>query len=223
MSANAHNQAPKPGLAHGVAQIVRQKWSFLGVFLAAFLIMVLVLAQLDLLPNPPKTVATSPSVSLAASPVLVTQQAAVSELPTKIEIPTIGISQTIQNPDSTDVAKLDHALLSGLVRYPTGAKLGEKGNMIVFGHSSYLPIVNNQNFKALNGIQKLKKGDEITVYGNGRAYVYAVETVSKEDANSAAIPLQVSGSKLTLATCDSFGTKSDRFVVVAAFVESHSI
>jgi LPXTG-site transpeptidase (sortase) family protein len=75
----------------------------------------------------------------------------------------------------------------------------------------------------LNGIQKLKKGDEITVYGNGRAYVYAVETVSKEDANSAAIPLQVSGSKLTLATCDSFGTKSDRFVVVAAFVESHSI
>jgi sortase (surface protein transpeptidase) len=28
---------------------------------------------------------------------------------------------------------------------------------------------------------------------------------------------------LTLATCDSFGTKSDRFIATADFVESHSI
>ena len=95
--------------------------------------------------------------------------------------------------------------------------------MVIFGHSSYLPVVNNPSFKALNGIQKLHEGDTIAVSSSGTTYTYAVRTVSKEDADSAGIPLVVSGKVLTLATCDSFGTKSDRFVVVADFVESHPV
>ncbi|MDB5688111.1 MAG: Peptidase sortase-like protein [Rhizorhabdus sp.] len=222
MSLTASHTAKKKTFAQGVAHVIRRKWTFLAVFAVAFLVTAGMLAHLDLLPDTKATVAdATPNVNLAASPVAAVPAA--PELPTKIEIPAIGLSQTIQNPTSTNIEKLDQALLSGLVRYPTSAKLGEQGNIIVFGHSSYLPVVNNPAYKAMDGIQKLKKGDTITVYGNGRAYVYAVESVSKEDANSAAIPLTVTGSKLTLATCDSFGTKSDRFVVVASLVENHVI
>jgi sortase (surface protein transpeptidase) len=49
-----------------------------------------------------------------------------------------------------------------------------------------------------------------------------VASVTKESsASDAGIPLVVTGKVLTLSTCDSFGQKTDRFVVVANFVESH--
>jgi LPXTG-site transpeptidase (sortase) family protein len=109
------------------------------------------------------------------------------------------------------------------VRYPTSAKLAEEGNVILFGHSSYLPVVRNQAFKTFDDIQKLVAGDQVLVYSHARVYTYNVVSVTKENAESAALPLTVVGKRLTLSTCDSFGTKSDRFVVVADFVESNPI
>ena len=61
------------------------------------------------------------------------------------------------------------------------------------------------------------------MYSSDRAYVYSVDTVNKEDANADAIPLTVTGAKLTLSTCDLFGEKTDRFVVTASLVESHPL
>jgi LPXTG-site transpeptidase (sortase) family protein len=145
------------------------------------------------------------------------------EQPVSIEIPRVGIKATVDNPTSTDVAVLDEALLTGVVRYPTSAKLGTTGNVVIFGHSSYLPVVHNKAFKAFNGIQNLKKGDEIVVYSETKAYIYAVEEVGEADASADAIPLSVSGEKLTLSTCDSFGAKTDRFIVIADLVETRSI
>jgi sortase (surface protein transpeptidase) len=54
-------------------------------------------------------------------------------------------------------------------------------------------------------------------------YTYQVESVEKKSANDAVIPLSVTGKVLTLSTCDSFSAKTDRFIVVANFVESHAI
>ena len=143
------------------------------------------------------------------------------ELPERIEIPSIKLKVNVANPNSTDVATLDAALHTGAVRYPLSAKLGEDGNVIAFGHSSYLPVVNNPAYKAFNEIQKLKVGERIMVVGTDNTFVYVVETVNSANAGTDAIPLTVTGKMLTLATCDSFGTKSDRFVVTASFVESY--
>lgn len=199
-----------------------QKWSFLATFLAVFFVSFATLATLDIVPEPPtKTVADAvevPSRALSASVAMATP-----ELPVRIEIPTVGIDVSIKNPESTDVAVLDEALLTGTVRYPTSSKLGEEGNVILFGHSSYLPIVNNKAFKAFNEIQNLKKGDKIMVHGETMTYVYVVKQVAEADAESAAIPLNTKGNTLTLATCDSFGKKTDRFIVVADLVESYPL
>jgi len=202
-----------------------RKWAFLGVFAVAFIVSFTLLDAVGIVPDPSAADAdTSPIVTVATSSLAAAVAIApVAELPVKIEIPSIKLSATVANPDTTDPEVLDNALLKGAVRYPTSAKLGQQGNVIIFGHSSYLPIVNNQAYKTFDGIQKLKAGDVITVYSSGTAYDYAVDTVSKEDANSAAIPLTVTGSKLTLSTCDSFDTKTDRFVVTATLVDSHLI
>jgi sortase (surface protein transpeptidase) len=53
--------------------------------------------------------------------------------------------------------------------------------------------------------------------------VYAVDSVQQMSATSDAIPLTSTGYTLTLATCDSFGKKTDRFVVTATLVGSYAL
>lgn len=212
------------GLAYG------RKWAFLALFLLVLAGSIAMLARLDLLPDyPPVSAdqALSPVVTLATS---APRQADISsapvtqpESPEKIEIPTLGLSATIANPTVTDVPTLDAWLLKGAVRYPTSAKLGEGGNIVIFGHSSYLPIVKNLAYKTFNDIQKLSAGETIVVYSASTSYTYAVRSVAKEKVGDGAIPLSVAGRVLTLSTCDSFGAKTDRFVVTADFVESHPL
>ncbi len=205
-----------------VKQSYSRKWIFLGIFAVVFFSIVSVLGSLGLLPEG-RAVAGVSDTSLVAA-VADTSVPVVPELPERIEIPAIKLNATIENPTTTNIEALDELLLKGSVRYPTSAKLGEAGNIVLFGHSSYLPIVLNQAYKTFNGIQKLAVGDVVTVFSSGTAYTYRVRSVAKESAaGGAGIDLAVTGRVLTLATCDSFGAKADRFVVTADFVESHSI
>ena len=197
-----------------------KKWSFLGVFAFIFLGSTVILGQLGLLPEITSATATKEVASVESQ----SEQPTVIELPTKIEISKIGLSSIIVNPTTVDIVALDKELLKGAVRYPTSAKLGEAGNVVLFGHSSYLPVVGNKAYKAFNEIQKLVPGDVVTVYSTDTAYTYEVKNVAKEKAdNNTAIPLSVAGKILTLVTCNSFGAKEDRFVVIAELVESHLI
>ncbi len=216
------------------AQLIRagkrayeRKLVFLGLFAFVFLGSIAVLNWLDLLPHMSLAPAAKAVTTLEDRTMPVNARESkpivVAELPIKIEIPKINLSATVVNSTTTVVAVLDEALLKGVVRYPTSARLGETGNMVLFGHSSYLPIVSNQAYKTFNGIQKLSEGDAVIVYSSDKAYTYRVKSVTKESANDASISLSVAGSVLTLATCDSFGAKTDRFVVVADLVESHLI
>ena len=211
------------GLVKAGQSAAARKWSFLAVFLIVLLITTSIAAAFDVLPDPAKAKADEQAKVLApvSAPLVVAPVA--PELPTKIEIPAIDLSVSVSNPTSTNVEVLDQALLTGAVRYPASAELGADGNVIIFGHSSYLPIVHNQAFKAFDGIQKLAKGDRITVTGSGHTYVYSVSTVSKASATEDSIPLTMGGSTLTLATCNSFGQKTDRFIVTATLVETDAI
>lgn len=205
----------KSRFAIAVARAYTRKWSFLGAFVLVFIVSFSVLGVLGLTPEAKTEIAKTPRQTASALSSLTIEE------PVRIEIPSIELKATVANPTSTDVAVLDAALLKGAVRYPTSAKLGEKGNTVLFGHSSYLPVVHNQAFKAFNAIQNLEKGDEITIHGNGHAYVYRVDAVYKADAKDDKIPLTKVGHTLTLVTCDSFATKSDRFIVTATLVESY--
>ncbi len=126
----------------------------------------------------------------------------------------------VLNPESSTVEALDAALLSGVVRHPDSADFAQKGTIFILGHSSYLPNVMNKNFQAFNGIQKLKWGDTIRLRSTDTEYVYTVDRVYEAKASNAEVPMQFDVAKLVLATCNTFASKDDRFVVEATLVDS---
>ncbi|MDB5189399.1 MAG: Peptidase sortase-like protein [Parcubacteria group bacterium] len=216
MSSNPHQTANK-----GPKNV--KKLTFFALALVVFGASVMVLSGFDVLPD-----AELHAANLAArtAPVTTTPktttQSTSGTYPDKINIPAINLTATVANPTTTNAEILDKDLLYGAVRYPTSGTLGQaNANVVLFGHSSYLPIVHNQAYKTFDGIQNLKHGDQILVSGAGTTYVYEVETIAQANAQTDGIPLTVTGSKLTLVTCDSFATKSDRFVVIAHLVESY--
>lgn len=151
------------------------------------------------------------------------RQMAVGVLPKRIAIPAIDLDLAVQNIESRDLAVLDEYLKKGPIRYVDSAKLGDKGNVLVFGHSSQLPVVHNQMYKAFNRISELKVGDPITLAGEAegaeRSYLYTVVSIRKADAEDDIIDLSPTlGQKLTLVTCDTLTSKSARWIVEADFV-----
>lgn len=204
--------------------ILRNKWKFVGITVLVFVFFLWVLARLDLLPeaSDAQTLSTVTVASANQFPA-VEEEVRATESPRRIHIANVGVDVPVQNPSSTSISTLDAELLKGAVRYPTSGMLGEEGNVVVFAHSSYLPVVQNKYFKAFNGIQNLKRGDVIDVYGDTMVYHYAVDRVYEADASDTRIPLTRGSKKLTLSTCDSFGNLNDRFVVEAYFVGSTEI
>ncbi len=136
-------------------------------------------------------------------------------LPLKIFIDSLDIEVAVHNPESNAIEVLDQALLSGVVRHPDSADLVNEGTVFILGHSSYLPNVINKNFKAFNGIQKLAWGDTVRLQSADMEYIYTVDRVYEAKASDAEVPLQYDIPKLVLATCNSFGTKDDRYIVEA--------
>ena len=140
-------------------------------------------------------------------------------LPERIVISAIGMDLPIQNPATKDIDALTEVLKNGPARYVDSAKLGEEGNMLVFGHSSQLPIVRNQMYKAFNNISKLSQSGLQPRDGGGEAYVYSVVSVREGDADEDVIDLsRAKGTRLTLVTCNTLGEKSARWIVEAEFI-----
>lgn len=141
--------------------------------------------------------------------------------PERIKIDSVEMNLPVQNPATVDLDKLDALLQNGPARFATSATLGDtKGNVIIFGHSSHLPIVHNKMFQAFNQVPNVKEGSTITIEGSdGKTYVYSVRSVESMTAEkSALIPLTYDGGELTIITCDTLTGKSARFVLTADYI-----
>ncbi|PIR83769.1 hypothetical protein COU18_03805 [Candidatus Kaiserbacteria bacterium CG10_big_fil_rev_8_21_14_0_10_51_14] len=165
------------------------------------------------------------SLALSSLPELGTEQAtsyelpASSILPERMKISAVDIDLPVQNPSTRDIAALDELLKNGPARYVDSAKLGEKGNVLIFAHSSHLPVVRNQMYKAFNRIPELQTGDSIVIEGDGKSYLYSVTSIRTANAEEAIIDLSPTlGKKLTLVTCDTLTGKSSRYILEADFV-----
>lgn len=152
-----------------------------------------------------------------------TASVAEDALPLTVIFDSLKREVKVLNPKLSTVSALDTALLSGVVRHPNSADFDTVGTIFLLGHSSYLPTVRNKNFQAFNGIQKLVWGDTIRLRSADTEYVYSVDRVYEAKAADAEVAIQYGIPKLVLATCNSFGSKDDRFVVEATLVSSHPI
>jgi LPXTG-site transpeptidase (sortase) family protein len=143
--------------------------------------------------------------------------------PERIIIQEIGLDLEVFNPETRDLAALDEVLKSGPARYVDSARLGEQGNILIFGHSSRLPVVHNQMYKAFNRVPELETGDLVVLHGGGKEYVYRVTGLEQVDAAEGIIELPRVGNKLTLVTCDNLTGKSARFVLSAELIGSYAL
>lgn len=210
-------------------QVLNQVWlhkvSFLTTFFLVFLASYVLLVAIDFVPEP-KAMEIEQTLPQTESDDFIEQSAFdlpvgdVTEpvLPTAIYIKRLDRTIPVLNPDSRAVADLDAALLNGVVRHPDSAHLSQNGNVFILGHSSYLPTVLNKNFQAFNGIQDLEWGDIIEVTSGGQVYTYEVDKVFKASADNLTVPIAGDERRLTLATCNSFGSADDRFIVEAKAV-----
>jgi LPXTG-site transpeptidase (sortase) family protein len=196
----------------GLRVIVKRPWAFLAVFLIIFFMISVFLFVIDFVPEP---ITPPHDMATPTAPAVIMY----SEEPVQITIDTIGVDTPVGNPTSIDITILDDALLSGAVRYPTSAKLGEVGTVYLFGHQSYLPVVYNHAFKAFNDLQKLSEGDLITVSSAIADYTYRVSSVRLTTASDGVVSLASTGRNLVLSTCNSFSSNhEERYLVEATFV-----
>lgn len=219
-----------------VTQIQARLGIFLGVFFVAITITFSILYVIDFLPEPPtESEATASSVAIAASE----EDVAAVELdpepeteevvftgdakPNRIIIDALDKTIPVLNPTSRTIEDLDEALLSGVVRHPDSADFSADGNMFILGHSSYLPNVLNRNFQAFNGLQDLTWGDRIRVQSADTEYIYRVERVYQAKASEVVVPHTPGEAQLTLATCNSFGSIDDRYMVEAVLIDTKSL
>lgn len=213
-------------------EIAQRRGAFTVAFAGIFVVLFGFLSLVGMTPDVKKTdtaSSTTTSQPVSSQPTLsqsnITSAApSVSpESPVRVAAPDIGLDVKVSNPVATDIPTLDEALLTGSVRYPTSALLGTDGTVLLFGHSSYLPVVRNQAYKAFDGIQNLKVGQIVSVYSATAEYRYSVTSVRVANADNAVIELVGEGKHLKLVTCDSFASKSHRFVVSADFVGEYPL
>ena len=186
----------------------RRAFTFAFWFLVIFMISFGALYFAGVVPEEiqPAPVADTPAQVIAE---------AKGEEPIRIVIKSIGVNALVSNPETTDVDVLDADLAKGSVRYP-GSGLAGEGNMFLFGHSTGIKVGVNKAYQTFNNIKTLNKGDLITVYSKDKEYIYEVDKVTLVNADDALVEFGGTDKKLTLSTCNTFGTKEQRHVV-----ESH--
>ena len=205
-------------------EILPSASAFLGVFFVVMMLGYGFLYFIDFVPEDPEEVNTEvKSAEVTETPFVNEVEIAPTVLdglrdPRPVSITLGGLNRTVTvlNPASRSIADLDAALLDGVVRHPDSADLNdENGNMLILGHSSYLNNVFNKNYQAFNGIQNMTWGDTITLKSRDTEYTYRVDKVYQAKASAVSIPTTSNGARLTLATCNTFGAKEDRFIVEA--------
>ncbi|MBI4085553.1 MAG: class E sortase [Candidatus Liptonbacteria bacterium] len=138
----------------------------------------------------------------------------------KIVIPKIAVDSPIILSSSRDLDVLNKELTKGVIHYPDSAMPGRTGNVILFGHSSLLPV-HNPALAVFTRANELKPGDVIDIYSDTKKYSYAVTKVEIKIADDTRLDFESDKKILTLSTCDILGGKESRYVVTAEFLETH--
>lgn len=127
-----------------------------------------------------------------------------------LSIPKLNIKNAIVSTVNSDLAK-------NLVNYGGTAVPADKGNAVVFGHSTLPQLYDAKNYKTVfTYLYELTPGDEINVNLNNVIYKYRVENITVVDPNNTSILQQnFDDSYLTLVTCTPPGTIWKRLAVKA--------
>lgn len=125
-----------------------------------------------------------------------------------LSIPKLNIKDAV-------VSTVDNDLASHLVNFGGTAIPADKGNAVVFGHSTLPQLFNPRDYKTIFAkAYEIKVGDEIFTNVSGIIYkyrVYSITVVSPEDTS--VLEQDYSDSFLTVITCTPPGTIWKRLII----------
>lgn len=139
-----------------------------------------------------------------------------ASLPPSLDIPSIKVKAPIIMDEQSYIEwKVQKALQKGVVHYGQTAVPGQRGNVVILGHSSGQPWAPGDYKFVFTLLDKLQKGDTIHLNYQGTRYTYTVadSTVVKPDDVSVLKPTDK--PTLSLITCTPVGTSKNRLVVHA--------
>lgn len=132
-------------------------------------------------------------------------------------IPVIGVGNVNLIARDWDALEKDiqQALRSGVVHYPGTALPGEKGNVVITGHSSFYAW-DPGRFKDVFGLlHEVKPQDKIYLFHNQKRYTYEIFDIRVVKPTEIDVLGQTNDERLTLITCTPLGTNLKRLVVTA--------
>lgn len=158
----------------------------------------------------------TPSRQVNSTPIINDPNSANAGNKPEVIIPKINVEiPVVYDEPSIADEPMQKALERGVVHYATTPYPGQKGNTVIFGHSSN-NIFNPGKYKfAFVLLSKLENGDLFYLDRNGKRYVYRVyKKHVVEPTNLSVLSTAEKPSTATLITCDPPGTSLHRLVVV---------
>lgn len=159
----------------------------------------------------------TPSRSVSNTSIIIDPSTTAAGKEPLIIIPKINVEiPVVYDENSIEEAAVQKALERGVIHYATTVNPGEKGNGVIFGHSSN-NIFNSGKYKfAFVLLKRLEKGDTFMLQKDGKRYVYKVydKKIIKPEEVSILSDQAGKAATFTLITCDPPGTTINRLVVL---------
>jgi LPXTG-site transpeptidase (sortase) family protein len=142
----------------------------------------------------------------------------------RILIPRIGQNVPIIRVPTDELLKrnwsalekqIQEALRYGVVHFPGTAMPGDKGNVVITGHSSYFPWDPGRFKDVFALLHQVDVGDNVIVYHDQKKYEYRVYDKKVIKPSQVDILTQEGEDRLTLITCTPVGTDLNRLVLLA--------
>jgi LPXTG-site transpeptidase (sortase) family protein len=157
----------------------------------------------------------TPSRTVSNTPIIADPNSIVASGGPEVIIPKINVEiPVVYDQPSIEEHAIQSSLENGVVHYATTPAPGEKGNAVIFGHSSN-NILNKGKYKfAFVLLKRLEVGDTFMLTKDGKRYSYKVydrKIVKPEDVS--VLGATDKTATATLITCDPPGTSLNRLVV----------
>lgn len=158
----------------------------------------------------------TPSKQVSSTPIIIDSTTTAVDPTPKVIIPKINVEiPVVYDEPSIQEGPIQKALERGVVHYASTPSPGEKGNAVIFGHSSN-NILNKGQYKfAFVLLSKLEAGDIFYLTKDGVRYGYKV--YEKKIVKPTEVGVLNSTDKIataTLVTCDPPGTSLNRLVII---------
>jgi len=142
------------------------------------------------------------------------------QIPERLVIPKLSVDAPIVWPENIGEPAFQAALEKGVVFWPESSLPGQKGTMVVLGHSSAYPWYRGNYGSIFSLLDQLQTGDEIFVFSPQKKYTFRVTGKEIEVPENLNILNQKEESLLYLVSCWPVKTNWKRIVIKAISVDN---